>query len=94
MKLEERNGLRVLTCDFGYLLHDTINDYYANKIYLGKNASLNNFKEVKDENINEKIVGKINELQENTENLNNINDEQDSIIIDSVIQIAIMQLTM
>ena len=66
MKLVERNGLRILTSDFGCLLHDIKSDIYSSKFYLSKNASLDDFKEVKDKNIDEKLINKVAEIdQEN-----------------------------
>ena len=43
MKLVERNGLRILTSDFGYLIHNKENDIYAEKFYLGINSNVNDF---------------------------------------------------
>lgn len=71
MKLIERNGLRILTSDFGYLLHDKTMDSYTSKVYLGKNASLDNFEEVEDTEINRKLVEKIVEIQDE----NKVRDE-------------------
>lgn len=62
MKLIERNGLRILISDFGHLLHDIKSDIYSSKFYLSINASLDNFKEVKDENIDEKLITKVSEI--------------------------------
>ena len=62
MKLVERNGLRILTSDFGYLIHNKENDIYAEKFYLGINSNINNFEEVADSNIDEKLITKITEI--------------------------------
>ena len=62
MKLIERNVLRILISDFGHLLHDIKSDIYSSKFYLSINASLDNFKEVKDENIDEKLITKVSEI--------------------------------
>ena len=62
MKLIERNGLRILTSDFGYLIHDKENDIYAEKFYLGINSNVNDFEEVADSNIDEKLITKITEI--------------------------------
>ena len=62
MKLIERNGLRILISDFGHILHDIKSDIYSSKFYLSINASLDNFKEVKDENIDEKLITKVSEI--------------------------------
>ena len=62
MKLIERNGLRILTSDFGYLLHNKENDICAEKFYLGINSNINDFEEVADSNIDEKLITKITEI--------------------------------
>ena len=62
MKLVERNGLRILTSNFGYLIHNKENDIYAEKFYLGINSNINDFEEVADSNIDEKLITKITEI--------------------------------
>ena len=66
MKLIERNGLRILISDFGCLLHDIKSDIYSSKFYLSKNASVGDFEEIKDKDIDEKLITKVSEIdQEN-----------------------------
>lgn len=62
MKLVERNGLRILTSDFGCLVHNKKTDTYAEKFYLGVNAPIEDFEEVKNTNIDEKLITKITEI--------------------------------
>ena len=62
MKLVERNGLRILISDFGHLIHNKENDIYAEKFYLGINSSVNDFEEVENSNIDEKLITKITEI--------------------------------
>ena len=62
MKLIERNGLRILISDFGHLIHNKENDIYAEKFYLGINSNVNDFEEVADSNIDEKLITKITEI--------------------------------
>lgn len=62
MKLVERNGLRILTSDFGHLIHNKENDIYAEKFYLGINSNVNDFEEVANSNIDEKLITKITEM--------------------------------
>ena len=62
MKLIERNGLRILTSDFGCLIHNKEADTYAEKFYLGINTSMEDFEEVKNANIDEKLITKITEI--------------------------------
>lgn len=64
MKYTEKNDLRILTSDFGYLIHNKSSDTYSKKVYLGKNASLDNFEEVRDEDVKDSLLKKINELDE------------------------------
>ena len=71
MKYEERNGLRILTSRFGYLIHNKISDYYSSKVYLGKFASLDDFEEVDDQDIDKKIIVKI----QNIDNENMVQNE-------------------
>ena len=62
MKLVERNGLRILISDFGHLIHNKGNDIYAEKFYLGINSNINDFEEVANSNIDEKLITKITEI--------------------------------
>ena len=62
MKLIERNGLRILISDFGCLIHNKENDIYAEKFYLGINSNVNDFEEVANSNIDEKLITKITEI--------------------------------
>ena len=62
MKLVERNGLRILISDFGHLIHNKENDTYAEKFYLGINSNINDFEEVANSNIDEKLITKITEI--------------------------------
>ena len=62
MKLVERNGLRILISDFGHLIHNKENDIYSEKFYLGINSNVNDFEEVANSNIDEKLITKITEI--------------------------------
>lgn len=64
MKYIERNGLRILISDFGYLIHNKNSDSYSKKVYLGKFSSLDDFEEIEDKNIDRSLVDKINDLDE------------------------------
>ena len=67
MRYVEKNGLRILESEFGYLIHNKTNDGYSEKVYLGKYASLDDFEEVEDINADKKLVQKV----VNIENENN-----------------------
>ena len=63
MRYEERNGLRILTSEFGYLIHNKISDTYSSMVYLGKFASLDDFEEVDDQDIDKKLIVKVKEIE-------------------------------
>ena len=87
MKYEDNGILRVLTADFGYILRNKKSGSCSEKIYLGINDSQDNYEEVINEKVSEKMLEKLKEFQQ-------IEDEQDSMIIENATQLAIMQLTM
>ena len=50
MKLEERNGLRILTPDTAHLLQRKGDDNnFSEIVYLGKNDSVDNYSEISEE---------------------------------------------
>lgn len=69
MRYEERNGLRILTSDFGYLLYNKENDIYSEKVYLGKFASVDDYEEVIDEAIDKKMLYKLNQIDNKIDSL-------------------------
>lgn len=91
MKYEERNGLRILTAEFGYLIHNIQTDTYANKVYLGKFASLDDFKEVEDEDINKKLIAKVKEIETKEESLNKIGKIVANQVVDDVVALSIKE---
>lgn len=63
MKLIERNGLRILIPTYGYALrHIETGNIFTGKIYLGVNASMDDYDEVKDTTIDERLVVKLDEV--------------------------------
>lgn len=63
MKLIERNGLRILVPTYGYALrHIKTGNMFTGKIYLGVNASVDEYEEVKDATIDERLVIKLDEV--------------------------------
>lgn len=64
MRYLENNGLRVLSCEFGYLIHNKISDVYSEKVYLGKFDSLDDFEEIKNEKVDDSLITRINSIEE------------------------------
>ena len=71
MKYEERDGLRILTAEFGYLIHIIQSETNAEKVYLEKFATLDNFEEVEDKDIDKRLFVKI----QNIDNENMVQNE-------------------
>ena len=91
MKYEERNGLRILTAEFGYLIHNTQTDAYAEKVYLGIYASLEDFEEVEDDGINIKLIAKVKEIEAKEESLNKIGKIVANQVTDDVVALSIKE---
>ena len=87
MKYDDSGVLKILTADYGYLLHNKYNDSCSERVYLGINDSIDNYEEIINENIDIRLIDKIAQFQQT-------DDEHDALIIDSVTTLAIMQLTM
>ena len=79
MKLEERGTLRILTPEVGHKLYCVSTNSYVTKVYLGVNDSIDNYREMVDEDyVDIDMVTELKETQERvslTEEVNAIQDE-------------------
>lgn len=92
MKIEERNGLRILYADCGYILRNTqTGDIYANKIYLGIHADPNIYEEIRDETMNDNLFSVLNTLTIKEESLNKIGKLVASQVTDDVVALNIKE---
>lgn len=91
MQYEERNGLRILTAEFGYLIHNTQTDAYAEKVYLGIYASLDDFEEVKDDVTDIKLVMKLEQIEAKEESLNKIGKIVANQVVDDAVALSIKE---
>ena len=91
MKLVERNGLRILTSEFGYLLHNKETDMYAEKVYLGINANIEDYEEVEDDAIDKKLIVKIIEIEEKEKSLNKIGKIVANQVTDDTVALTIKE---
>ena len=80
MHIENKGNMRIITPDFGYVIYNKKADSYSSKVYLGINASLDDFTEVIDENIPKAIREKVIEVAEEVRNATDINNIQDEIL--------------
>ena len=91
MIYEERNGLRILTAEFGYLIRNTQTDAYAKKVYLGIYASLDDFKEVNDDVTDIRLVEKLKQIEAKEESLNKIGKIVANQVTDDAVALTIQE---
>ena len=80
MHIENKGNMRIITPDFGYVIYNKKTDSYTSKVYLGINASLDDFTEVIDESIPKAIRDKVIEVAKEAKNATDINNTQDEIL--------------
>lgn len=92
MKLVERNGLRILIPTYGYILrHKESGNMYTGKIYLGVNSSVDEYEELRDEAIDERLVLKMEEVDAKEESLNKIGKIVANQVTDDVVALSIQE---
>ena len=81
MKLEERGTLRILTSEVGHKLYCVSTNSYTTKVYLGVNDSIDNYKEVVDEDyVDIDMVTELKETQKRVSLTEEVNAVQDEIL--------------
>jgi hypothetical protein len=92
MKLVEKNGLRILIPTYGYILrHKESGNMYTGKIYLGINSSVDEYEEIKDVAIDERLVLKLEEVDAKEESLNKIGKIVANQVTDDVVALSIQE---
>lgn len=92
MKLEEKNGLRILHPDYGYLLKNKeTGSIYMGKIYLGINASPDIYEEVRDENISDSLFCYLVNIKAKEESLNKIGKLFANQVVDDAVALSIQE---
>ena len=81
MKLEERGTLRILTSEVGHKLYCVSTNSYMTKVYLGVNDSIDNYREMVDEDyVDIDMVTELKETQERVSLTEEVNAVQDEIL--------------
>ena len=92
MKLVERNGLRILMPTYGYILrHKESGNMYSGKIYLGINSSVDEYEEIKDDALDERLILKLEEVDAKEESLNKIGKIVANQVTDDVVALSIQE---
>lgn len=92
MKLEEKNGLRILHPDYGYLLKNKeTGSIYTGKIYLGINASPDIYEEVRDETISDSLFYYLVNIKSKEDSLNKIGKLFANQVVDDAVALSIQE---
>lgn len=92
MKIEEKNGLRILYPNYGYLLKNKeTGSIYTGKIYLGINASPDIYEEVRDETVNDSLFDTLVDVQNKEASLNKIGKIVANQVVDDAVALSIQE---
>ena len=92
MRLEEKDGLRILHPAYGYWLKNTeTGDIHTGKIYLGVNASPDIYVEVLDETIDNSLFNTLTDIQTKEESLNKIGKLFANQVVDDAVALSIQE---
>lgn len=92
MKLEEKNGLRILHPNYGYLLKNKeTGSIYTGKIYLGINTSPDIYEEVKNESIDDSLFTYLNVIKAKEDSLNKIGKLFANQVVDDAVALTIQE---
>lgn len=92
MKLEEKNGLRILHPDYGYLLKNKeTGSIYTGKIYLGINASPDIYEEVRDETISDSLFCSLVDIKAKEDSINKIGKLFANQVVDDAVALSIQE---
>ena len=92
MKIEEKNGLRILYPNYGYLLKNKeTGSIYTGKIYLGINTSPDIYEEVKNESIDDSLFTYLNIIKLKEDSLNKIGKLFANQVVDDAVALSIQE---
>ena len=92
MKMEEKNGLRILYPDYGYWIKNKeTGDIYIGKIYLSAHATIDIYEEVKNESIDDALFTYLNAIKSKEESLNKIGKLFANQVVDDVVALSIQE---
>lgn len=92
MRLEEKDGLRILYPDYGFWLQNTITgDIHAGRVFLGANASIDIYKEVKDDTVDDALFFSLLSIKAKEDSLNKIGRLVANQVVDDVVALEISE---
>lgn len=72
MEIIIKSNLKIVLADMGYMLHNTIDNSYCQKVYIPLNASTEHFEEVIDETVSDTLRLALGRIKEKEHSLNKI----------------------
>ena len=92
MKLIEKKGLRILVPTYGYVLRNKKSgDVFAGKIYLGKNASPDDYEEIEDRRGNMSILNTFVDIDAKEQSLTKIGKIVANQVTDDIVALSIQE---
>ena len=92
MKLIEKNGLRILIPTYGYVLKNKKScDVFPGKIYLGKNASPDDYEEIEDRKVNMSILNTFDDINTKERSLTKIGKIVANQVTDDIVALSIQE---
>ena len=92
MRLEEKNGLRILYPDYGYWIKNKeTGDIYTGKICLSKFASIDNYEEIRNETIDDTLFTYLNIIKSKEDSLNKIGKLFANQVVDDAVALSIQE---
>ena len=92
MRVEDKNGLRILYPNYGYCLRNIeTGDVYNGKIYLGANASPAMYEEVRDVTINDTLFDTIVAVQNKEQSLTKIGKIVANNVTDDAVALTLQE---
>ena len=92
MRVEEKDGMRILYPNYGYWLKNIeTGDIHTGKIYLGINASPDDYEEVRDETVNDSLFDAIIDVQNKEVSLNKIGKIVANNVTDDAVALTIQE---
>ena len=92
MRLEEKNGLRILYPDYGYWIKNKeTGDIHTGKIYLSKFATIDIYEEVKNETIDDALFTYLNIIKSKEDSLNKIGKLFANQVVDDAVALSIQE---
>ena len=92
VRLDEVNGFRILHPDYGYWLKNKITgDIHTGRIYLGNNARIEDYEEVKDETVDGNLFSTLNNIKDKEASLNKIGKIVANNVTDDAVALTIQE---